>query len=239
MSTITEIWTEDKIRFIIRKLDEKTGLNGAALPIAFKCTGRTLGEYRHKPKAFRFNRKFFDTPSTGEAEVINVIRHEYAHYYVDAAYLAQYIGHSGRERSHGDDWKWACRMVGALPVRCHNKADFADKKWSLTEALAVYNAEDVTEFNVRDYLSKWHQAPIDPESAARMLAHIKEHTPYANYYEIGDEIFHLRKGVGTVEETTPCSNWTQKIYVRFVDRSAGVYDAKDIYKIVVRGNHPL
>lgn len=35
MSTITKTWTEDKIRSIIRKLDEKTRLNGAALPIAF------------------------------------------------------------------------------------------------------------------------------------------------------------------------------------------------------------
>lgn len=54
MSTITKIWTEDKIRFIIRKLDAKTELNGAALPIAFKCNDRVLGQYSHKPKAFRF-----------------------------------------------------------------------------------------------------------------------------------------------------------------------------------------
>lgn len=234
MSTITKIWTEDKIRFIIRKLDAKTGLNGAALPIAFKCNGRVLGQYSHKPKAFRFNRMFFNAPSTGEAEAIDVIRHEYAHYYVDATFLAQYIGHSSRETHHGDDWKWACRMVGALPTRCHDKAAFIDKNWSLAEALAAHNAEDVTEFNVRAYLNKWKQAPIDPESAARMLAHIKERTPYACYYETGDEVFHLRRGVGTVEETTPCSDWTQKIYVRFMDRSTGVFDAKDIYKIVDR-----
>lgn len=34
MSTITKTWSEDKIRSIICKLDEKTGLNGAALAIA-------------------------------------------------------------------------------------------------------------------------------------------------------------------------------------------------------------
>ena len=39
MSTITKTWSEDKIRSIIRKLDEKTGLNGAALPIAFNSYG--------------------------------------------------------------------------------------------------------------------------------------------------------------------------------------------------------
>ena len=35
MSTIMKIWTEDKIRSIIHKLDEKTGLNGDAPPITF------------------------------------------------------------------------------------------------------------------------------------------------------------------------------------------------------------
>ena len=106
MSTITKTWTEDKIRSIIRKLDEKTGLNGAALPIAFNSYGWFLGHYRYvEPKAFGFNRKFFNDSTTGEAEVIDVIRHEYAHYYVDVAHLERYIGHSRRETSHGDDWK--------------------------------------------------------------------------------------------------------------------------------------
>ena len=232
MSTITKTWTENEIRFIIRKLDEKTGLNGAALPIAFKCNGRVLGQYCHESKAFSFNRKFFNAPSTGEAEVINVIRHEYAHYYVDIAHLEQYIVHSSRERSHGNDWKWACQMVGALPVRCHDKADFADKKWSLMEALAAYNAEDVAEFDILAYLNKWHQVPIAPDAAARMLAHIKERTPYAYYYEVGDEILHPQRGFGTIEETLPRNEWTQMIYVRFQDRSDGTFYAKDICKIV-------
>lgn len=39
MSTITKTWNTDKIRSIIRKLDEKTGLNGSALPIAFNSYG--------------------------------------------------------------------------------------------------------------------------------------------------------------------------------------------------------
>lgn len=152
MSTITKTWTEDKIRSIIRKLDEKTGLNGTALPIAFNSYGWFLGHYRHvEPKAFGFNRKFFNDSTTGEAEVIDVIRHEYAHYYVDVAHLERYIGHSRRETSHGDDWKWACKMVGADPTRCHNNSDSISKKWSLTDAIAAYNADDVVEFDVLAY----------------------------------------------------------------------------------------
>lgn len=169
MSTITKTWTEDKIRSIIRKLDEKTGLNGTALPIAFNSYGWFLGHYRYvEPKAFGFNRKFFNDSTTGEAEVIDVIRHEYAHYYVDVAHLERYIGHSRRETSHGDDWKWACKMVGADPTRCHNNSDSISKKWSLTDAIAAYNADDVVEFDVLAYLNKWHQAPVDSETASRL-----------------------------------------------------------------------
>lgn len=76
MSTITKIWTKEKIRDIIRHLYEKTGLRGATLPITFNSYGNRLGYYRYvEPKAFGFKRKFFDDPSTGEAEVIDVIRH--------------------------------------------------------------------------------------------------------------------------------------------------------------------
>ena len=232
MSTITKIWTEDKIRSIIRKLDEKTGLNGAELPITFRSCGGSLGYYRYvEPKAFGFNRKFFNDPSTGEAEVIDVVRHEYAHYYVDVAHLEKYIGHSRRETSHGDDWKWACKMVGADPTRCHNTSDFIGKKWSLAEAAAAYNADDVTKFDVLAYLNKWHQAPVDSETASRTLARIKERNPYA-YYETGDEVLHPKRGFGIVEDTIPHDYWTQKIHVRFEDQNDGVFEAKDLCKIV-------
>jgi predicted SprT family Zn-dependent metalloprotease len=226
------VMDEAHYRSIIRKLDEKTGLNGAALPIAFNSYGWFLGHYRYvEPKAFGFNRKFFNDSTTGEAEVIDVIRHEYAHYYVDVAHLERYIGHSRRETSHGDDWKWACKMVGADPTRCHNNSDSISKKWSLTDAIAAYNADDVVEFDVLAYLNKWHQAPVDSETASKTLTRIKERNPYA-YYEIGDEILHPKRGFGIVEDAIPHDYWTQKIYVRFEDKSDGVFDANDICKIV-------
>lgn len=86
--------------------------------------------------------------------MIDVIRHEYAHYYVDVAHLERYIGHSRRETSHGDDWKWACKMVGADPTRCHNNSDSISKKWSLTDAIAAYNADDVVEFDATNLIAE-------------------------------------------------------------------------------------
>ncbi len=208
MSTITKNWNEDMIRTIIRKLDKKAGLSGSTLSIAFNSYGWFLGHYRHvEPKAFGFNRKFFNNPSTEEAEVIDVIRHEYAHYYVGVAHLEKYIGHSSRETFHGDDWKWACKMVGADPKCCHNDSASIGKKWSLAEAIAAYNADDVTEFDVLAYLNKWHQPPIDSDIVAKTLTHIKEHKPDA-YYEIGDEVLHPKRGFGTVVDTISHNYWT-------------------------------
>lgn len=122
-------------------------------------------------------------------------------------------------------------MVGADPTRCHNNSDSIGKKWSLTEAIAAYNADDVAEFDVLAFLNKWHQAPVDSETASKALARIKERNPDA-YYGIGDGVLHPKGGFGTVEDVIPHDYWTQKIYVRFEDWSDGVFDAKDICKIV-------
>ena len=59
MSTLTKTWTEEKIRSIIRKLDEKTGLDGASLPIKLASHGNALGYYQYVgEKMFGFKPKF-------------------------------------------------------------------------------------------------------------------------------------------------------------------------------------
>ena len=232
MSTFTKKWSEDKIRTIIHRLDKKTGLNGASLPISFSSYGWFLGQYRYvEPKAFSFNRKFFDDPCTTEAEVIDVIRHEYAHYYVDVANLDRYIGHSKRETSHGADWKWTCKMIGADPTRCHNAALFSNIKWSAVDALNAYNANDVIEFDILSFIKKWHRAPLDTETMAAMSAKIKARDPDA-FCSIGDEVLHPKRGFGFVKDTMPQDYWTQDLYIQFEDHTEDVFNAKDVYKVV-------
>ena len=70
-------------------------------------------------------------------------------------------------------------MVGADPTRCHNNSNSIGKRWSITEAIAAYSADDVAEFDVLAYLDKWHQVPIDFETASKALARIKESNPDA------------------------------------------------------------
>lgn len=231
MSTFTRNWTVEKIRAIIRRLDEKTGLNGASLAIDFRCNGWFYGLYHLHPRAFSFNRKFFNDPRTKEAEVLDIIRHEYAHYYQDVANLAKYVGHSARETSHGDDWKWACKMVGAEPSGCCKADTFCDTHWTAAEALAAYNAEDVEKFDILAFIAKWDQVPVDADTGQRMVQRIKERNPNG-CYEIGDAVLHPGIGFGTVQETIPYNRRTQKIYVRFENHTEGVFTADDLCKVI-------
>lgn len=232
MSTITKDWDEEKIRYIIRNLDKKTSLNGAELPVII-AGGSALGSYTHTKdeKKFNFKAKFFNDPNTKEAAAVHVIRHEYAHYYVDEARLERYIGHSRRERSHGKDWRWACMMVGAIPKRCYNPEDYKNMDWTSDEALAAYNAEDVETFDILSFVNKWKQVPVDKDEGVKMDMAIKLNHPDA-FYEIGDMVFHIKKGYGTVTDTVPYKYWSQRIAVCFKDKSKGVFTAKDICKVV-------
>ncbi len=233
MSSITAEWDENKIRRIIASLDKKTGLHAADIPIVLANHAGALGCYQFKDgEKFWFKPAFLNNDDTPEAAIVDLIRHEVAHYYVRVARLDKYIGHSKRETSHGKDWRWACKMVGAIPSRCYDPADFKDVKWTLEEAEAAYNADDVIEFDILAFINKWNQVPtLDKVYAAKMLRGIKERNPNA-YYEIGDQVFHPQRGKGIVLETIPCNYWTQKMYVQFEDHTDGVFTAKAICKVV-------
>ena len=57
------IWNEAAIRKEFAKLDAKTGLKGATLPISFSNAKCTLGSYNSASGgAFRFSRYYFDDP---------------------------------------------------------------------------------------------------------------------------------------------------------------------------------
>lgn len=233
MSSITKEWDEIKIQWVIRNLDRKTGLNGAEIPIVLANHAGALGCYQFvNGEKFWFKPSFIYNSDTPEAAVVDLIRHEYAHYYVHAAQLDKYIGHSKRETSHGKDWKWACKMVGAIPERCYDPKSLKGINWTIEEAEAAYRATDVVSFDIIKFINKWGQVPVlDKELAKKMLNRLKEHHPDA-YYEVGDRIYHPQLGQGIVMETIPCNYWTQKIHVKFDDLTDRVFTAKAICKMV-------
>ncbi len=159
MSKLMTIWTPSIFRNIIGELDRKTGLRGADYKIKTGKAAHTLGRCNYDEKSFYFSLKFFSDPNFLDAAAIDVIRHEYAHYYAHTADIAKYIHHNRRDVAHGPDWKYACRMVGARPVRCYEPGAFRSKKLSDQQIYDMYMAEDVVEFNILDYIEAMGTVP--------------------------------------------------------------------------------
>lgn len=118
MSSITKNWTEEDFRKELRRLDQKVKkeqgieLLGAALDIEFSRAQGTLGVYYPKEKKFRFSLRFFNSDVPEEC-AIDVIRHEYAHYYNDVVF--------GINHGHGAQFKVSCQIVGALPSTYYSR----------------------------------------------------------------------------------------------------------------------
>lgn len=114
------IWSEDRIRAEIARLDRKTGGNGASLPITFSNAKHTLGQFGIiDPKGaalmyFRFSHHWFQKPDWPEELALDTIRHEYAHY-------LNWIRFHGK--GHDGTWKQCCRMVGARTERLYRSPE--------------------------------------------------------------------------------------------------------------------
>lgn len=224
-------WSKELFRGTIRKLDEKTGLNGADLEIVLFSGRRSLGYYSHgASNSFGFNLTFFNNASINIAGKFDMIRHEYAHYYDHTTKLDAYVIRSRREKTHGADWRFACCMLNANPRRCYNATLYKDINWSGKEIEARYNADDVKKLDIRLFLNRWNPVPLDDEISGKISSRIKTHNP-DGYYDVGNIIEHPVRGYGIVLETIPCVDVTQKIYVRFDDKTDGVFCSKDLWKI--------
>ena len=107
------IWTEEAIRTEMTKLDKKTGLKGAELPISFNNAKCTIGlYYSTNGGSFKFSNYYFQDPEWPIESALDVIRHEYAHHMDHMIY-----GNVG----HGVTWKHCSGIVGASPIRCYNE----------------------------------------------------------------------------------------------------------------------
>lgn len=118
------IFNEEMIREELRRIDQKTGLNAASLPISFGNAKCYLGYFSYpndKSLKFYFSNHYFTDPMFPVEEKLDVIRHEYAHY-------MDYMLNGSS--SHGPRWKKYCKIVGAYPMRCYSKdrSDYFLKK---------------------------------------------------------------------------------------------------------------
>jgi hypothetical protein len=234
MSTITKVWTTEKIRNVLAALDRKTGLKGAELPIKTGNAMGRVGYFSYKPDdiCFYFSLGFMNEPGRKETAAIDVIRHEYAHYYVWATGLTKWIPHQAHVWHHGEDWKYACRMVGADPIRCHDSKNFRDRDVDEAGAAALAAAEDVQEFDMVAHLKKWNVLPKPQEECDRLNRWLKEHLPAGLYFEVGDEVLQMEKGFGRVIDTYPEYNGRQMVMIRFEDGHEEVFGNRFIMKVL-------
>ena len=143
------IWTEEAIRNEIRKLDAKTGLSGADLPIYIckKLQKKALGAFVHNEEqiCFAFSRFYFDDPNFLDEEAINVIRHEYAHYMKHVLYGPR----RRSQRMHDEEWIICCNEIGAIPVTRYDRTryEYYRQKHAteerVSEQLEAYQAGDL------------------------------------------------------------------------------------------------
>ena len=137
------IWNEASIREEISRLDEKTELNGADLRITFNNSTRKIGSYSPLYGCFTFSKHFFSNPKWPVEEALDTIRHEYAHYMDHMLY-----GPKKSRQGHGITWKYCCRCVGAIPVRCNSgiRTNYYQEKHTqeseLSERLDEYRIGD-------------------------------------------------------------------------------------------------
>lgn len=111
MSKLYGKWSVEDIREVIRSLDARTGMDGASISIHLSKSlgdGSTLGTYRPSKdncwRAFSFSLKYFNDSNFNDLAAIDVIRHEYCHYLVDALGLKELFND---ENDHGIAWKTA------------------------------------------------------------------------------------------------------------------------------------
>ncbi len=161
------IWTEERIREEMRRLDKKTGLHGADLPIEFFRGRSLLGQYcLTEDKGFRFSVTYLDDPNWSEQSALDLIRHEYAHY------MDHVLNGTVRPPFHGTKWKACCSSIGGRPIRCYDaEVEMGYKKRSVTAASTAirYGAYEVGKSIVHPTFGRGMIVAANGEGPARIL----------------------------------------------------------------------
>lgn len=103
-------WPKDAIRREIRRLDQQTGLKGADITVRLYEEPEPLGCFTFIDPVrmtFGFSSTRFEDPRFTQAEALDVIRHEYAHFMEYRLF--------GESTDHGPNWKACCKQIGARP----------------------------------------------------------------------------------------------------------------------------
>ena len=103
-------WPKEAIREEIQRLDRITGLNGAAVTIRLYQEREPMGCFTFIDPVrmtFGFSTTRFEEPGFTQAEALDIVRHEYAHFMEYRLF--------GKSTDHGPNWKQCCLKIGARP----------------------------------------------------------------------------------------------------------------------------
>lgn len=232
MSTLTKNWTEEKFRFVISNLDKKTGLFGAELDIELAEDEDFIAAYctSGERKYFRFNLSRFNDPNFKEFAAIDVIRHEYAHYYCHVAELKRWIydnemGLGG----HGKPWEYACKMVEIEPNRYYDDEYYKDKDITEQQAKSLIYAQDIEKIHILKYIEQWKDLPMKEKEHKEKTQLLKERFPETEVFNLFDSVEHFLFGKGIVIDTRPEKDG-QRVLVMFDLQHFEVLKAKRITK---------
>ena len=116
------MWTIEQVKIELDKLRVADGLPVIQVPInANGRLTRTLGRVRFsryscEPICIEFAQRLLDNGT--DNDIINVIKHEYAHYYLLVV--------TGENHGHDALFKQKCREIGCTHEKTHNKLESSD-----------------------------------------------------------------------------------------------------------------
>lgn len=236
MSKIYGKWSVEDFRDVIRGLDTRTGMKGASISIYLSNSlgdGSTLGSYLpgkdNSWRSFSFSLKYFNDSNFNDLAAIDVIRHEYCHYLVDALRLNELFND---EKDHGIAWKTACGLLNTDQHGTYRAWIFP----RVTEDLFMdaYMSEDINPIDILEQVDRWGFTL--PSLNRRKLLEktlIKKYTKL-RVFSVGDCVIHDKFGCGKVLDTLPSIN-KQFLYVEFEQGEFRIVQNRKVYKVVNGG----
>lgn len=235
MSVIHGKWSVDDIREVIRSLDERTGLNGAALPI-YLCKslgdGSTLGSYssgvgndKHW-RCFSFSLAYFNDDKFEDMAAIDTIRHEFCHFVVDELDLKEVFNDND---SHGTAWKTICGLLNT-----DQDGHYRYWRFRATTEKGLLNAiesKDIPYVNVAEQLKRWGNNLPSLRMRKYFEKELIKKYMRIRVFSVDDCVEHGKFGRGVVLDTMPDIN-KQRLLVRFDNGESRFVQNRQVYKIV-------
>jgi hypothetical protein len=234
MSRLYGKWRVEDFREVIRGLDEKTGMNGASLSIcavkAMGKNGNTLGSYRPRKDAswgyFSFSLMYFDDNKFDDLDAIDVIRHEYCHYLVDALGLNE-VFHD--QSVHGIAWKTACGLLNTDQSATYHGCFYP--RATDDSFMNAYVSDDIQPVNILEQIDRWGLNLPSIKRRKRLEKSLIRKYTKLRVFKAGDSVFHDKLGYGKVLDTFP-SDKKQLLYVEFEQGDVRIVQNRKVYKVI-------